>query len=48
MICDYCGYEIKMDEIFYEKIRCTCISDDDVCPQEIMQRLCEKCNLLLR
>lgn len=48
MICDCCGDYIEKDEIFYEKIKCTYISDDDVCPQEIIQRLCEQCEVLLR
>jgi len=46
IVCDYCGEYVNENEIFYEKVRCVFINDDEVYPQQVIQRLCEKCEAL--
>jgi len=42
IICDECGYEAIEGDIFFEKVRCEFVGDDETYPLEV-DRLCEDC-----
>lgn len=41
--CDSCNREIKINEIFYETIRCLYVGEEESYPQEVFNRLCTYC-----